>query len=94
MKRKSLAESAGKYGPYCCELGDPIGIRDEPNAQDEYDSYGGRVCGLLKQRKSDDEIADFLIGVVRDRMGLDRATRQDMLPTVRALREISVESSQ
>ena len=29
---------------------DPIGVRDEPNAQDEYDSYLGGVFGLLTRR--------------------------------------------
>ena len=67
---------------------DPIGIKDEPQAQDEYDDYLGQIFELLTQQKSDDAIADYLIWVVNERMRLTGAKRQDMLPTVRALHRI------
>jgi len=67
---------------------DPIRVKDEPRAQDEYDGYVGRVFSLLTQKKSDDELADFLIWVEEDQMGLGPATRESELPTVRALRAI------
>jgi hypothetical protein len=69
---------------------DPIGIKDELNAQDEYDDYLGHIFELLTQQKSDEAIADYLFSVVKERMGLTGAKRQDMLPTVRALRSIGL----
>lgn len=67
---------------------DPVGIRDEPNAQDEYDSYVGRLYELLVNNASDAELTDYLYWVVHELMGLDGATRLDMATTVEALRKI------
>ena len=52
---------------------DPIGIREEPKAQDEYDGYLGGVYGLLVRGASDKEIADHLAHIVEERMGLHHA---------------------
>jgi hypothetical protein len=70
---------------------DPIGVKDAPNAQDEYDGYVGQVFLLLSQGQSDDAIVDYLTSVVNDNMGLGSAKRSDMLPTLHALREIHFE---
>jgi hypothetical protein len=69
---------------------DPIGVRHAISAQDEYDLYLGDIFELLTQGKSDDNIAEYLYWVVNDRMGLSSAKRDDMMPTVRALRCISL----
>lgn len=73
---------------------DPIGIKNEPNAQDEYDGYVGPIFSLLVQHKGDDEVLDYLMWVVNDQMGLASATRQDLVPTVQALRQIPIAESQ
>lgn len=49
---------------------DPIGIADEPAAQDEYDSYAPGVVRLLLSGATSATIADHLIAIERDRMGL------------------------
>ena len=67
---------------------DPIGVKDEPNAQDEYDGYIGRLYELLTSNASDAELTEYLYWAVHDHMGLDRATRPDMAVTVDALRQI------
>jgi hypothetical protein len=67
---------------------DPIGVKDEPNAQDEYDGYIGRLYELLTSNGSDAELTEYLYWAVHDNMGLDRATRSDMAATVDALRKI------
>lgn len=67
---------------------DPIGIKDEPYAQDEYDAYIGRLYDLLTSNASDAELAEYLYWVVHEHMGLDRATKPDMARTVDALRKI------
>jgi hypothetical protein len=71
---------------------DPIGVKDVPQAQDEYDCCVGHILSLLAQQKSDDEIVDYLMWAATDHMGLGGAKREDMLPTVQALRAIRIPS--
>jgi len=39
---------------------DPIGIRDEPNAQDEYDGYIGKLYELLVRGAAYSEVVEYL----------------------------------
>ncbi len=70
------------------DVWDPIGIKDEPNAQDEYDGYIGRLYELLVSGAPDADLVDHLYWAAHDRMGLREACRSDMQVTVKALREI------
>ena len=74
------------------EVWDPIGVKDEPNAQDEYDGYLGDVYELLVNGAPDAKIAKYLHWVVFDRMGLESARISDMAPTVQALKAIPIPS--
>lgn len=68
---------------------DPIGIRDEPNAQDEYDRYLGDIYELLMRRAPDSEIAHYLHWVAHERMGFtSEASRAAALRTVGPLKAI------
>ena len=49
---------------------DPIGIKDEPKAADEYDEYIGDLSALLKNAASAEEIANYLVKIEREFMGL------------------------
>ena len=69
---------------------DPIGISDEPNAQNEYDSYIDPIYDLLISQASDDVLIDYLHLVVFEQMGIDAASREDMRETVTALRKIDL----
>ena len=69
---------------------DPIGINDEPNAQDEYDSYLGGVYELLITGASEERIAEHRWRIVTERMGLFAARKADMTDTVKALRDIKL----
>jgi hypothetical protein len=71
------------------QVWDPIGIRDEPNAQDEYDGYLGKIYEPLVRGASDEGIAQYLCSVVTERMEL-RATADGMADTVAALRRIQL----
>jgi hypothetical protein len=64
---------------------DPIGVKDDPNAQDEYD------CCLRSLFKcaSDDQIAEYLWQQGTEHMGLS-LHKDAMYPTVAALRQISL----
>lgn len=68
---------------------DPIGVKDEPNAQDEYDGYLGDVFVLLTSGAGDDRLLEYLWHVVTDRMSLP-AKKEDMQDTVAALRRIEL----
>lgn len=65
------------------DVWDPIGVRDVPEAQDEYDAYVGRVFAMLmEQRASADEISAWLYAVATEHMGngappLAQKTQQD-----------------
>jgi len=67
---------------------DPIGIKDEPKAQSEYDGYIGDVYKLLIGGASDLEITERLLYIVRETMRLEKAAAADMGETVSALRNI------
>ncbi len=64
---------------------DPIGVRGEPNARDEYDSYVSGVCSLLHNGATAEEIATHLDEIATERMGLgsnmahSHATAQKLL---------------
>lgn len=49
---------------------DPIGIRDEPAARDEYDSYVPPLARMVMAKKSPAELAGYLLNVETQRMGL------------------------
>jgi hypothetical protein len=39
---------------------DPIGVRDDPHCADEYDSYVLTMYSILRQRKSEAAVLEFL----------------------------------
>jgi hypothetical protein len=66
---------------------DPIGIKDEPNAQNEYDCCNDSIYDLLVRGVPDSDLLDYLHWAVNEHIGLD-ASREDMQETVDALRII------
>lgn len=48
---------------------DPIGVRDEPQAQDEDDMDIGDIYELLLREVTEDEIERYLLWVATERMG-------------------------
>jgi len=72
------------------DVWDPIGIKGEPNAQDEYDGYIGEIYELLIGDSPDRELSEYLFSVVYDHMGLHGAKIGDMDATVNALRKIKI----
>ena len=73
------------------DVWDPIRISDEPNAQDEYDGYIGRVFELLTTGGSDKEIIEHLLWAT-ERMGMD-GSRVTLQAVVAALRQIPIPRS-
>jgi hypothetical protein len=50
---------------------DPIGVRDEPFAADEYDSYIPKIISILRRGASAEELIDYLDEIETRRMGFD-----------------------
>jgi hypothetical protein len=69
---------------------DPIGVRDVPEAQDEYDSYVGGVYRLLATGASAEVVAQHLCDVERDRIGFDQAQPADLLSVAERLCRLNV----
>lgn len=68
---------------------DPIGVIDEPNAQDEYDSYIGKLYEFLIADAPESEFISYLHWVAHERMGFDAAQMKDMIETAKALKMIN-----
>ena len=68
---------------------DPIGVFDEPSAQDEYDSYVGGIYRLLAGGASAEDIAAHLAKIQTDTMGLP-ASGERLLGVARRLKQIDV----
>jgi hypothetical protein len=49
---------------------DPIGVAGAPGARDEYESYLPQVFKLLRGGAERDEIADYLVRVETESMGM------------------------
>ena len=58
------------------------------HAADEYDFYLGGILELFTSSASDQQIAIHLWKIVTERMGLESAKLEDIMPTVHALRLI------
>ena len=71
------------------QVWDPIGVKDEPNAQDEYDCCLAALYEFLVTAASDEEIENYLRRTATDHMGLN-AQQADVTETVRALRRIAL----
>ncbi len=69
---------------------DPIGVRDVPEAQHEYDSYVGGVYRLLVSGASEQQVADHLWRIETDAMGLSALDRARFAPVARKLRALDV----
>ena len=57
---------------------DPIGVRDIPEASDEYDSYLGPIASRLRKGATADELAAYLTEVEEVQMGLGESAAAQM----------------
>jgi hypothetical protein len=69
---------------------DPIGVKDEPMAQDEYDCQIGAVYRLLVSGASAQQIAEHLHRIEAEHMGLTGPTPELLLPVARKLLALDV----
>ena len=69
---------------------DPIGVADV--VADEYDMYIGQIHSLLAKRASEREIAEYLLWVEVERMGLTGTPIDQRLLIAKNLRELRLPS--
>lgn len=74
------------------EVWDPIGVNQFSDARDEYSSYVNEVFELLTSGASDESIAEHLLRIATQRMGLASPTLAHMRLTLAALRTITLPS--
>ena len=90
MSKQDSRRIRGDIRQALVKIWDPIGIKDEPHAQDEYDSYIGGVYDLLLNHRSDREIEDYLWKIIEERIHV-HPQKGATQATVRALRNIRLE---
>lgn len=71
---------------------DPIGVADM--VEDEYDMYIGHIHSLLAKSATKQEIADYLLWVEVERMGLTGSPIDQRLDVARSLRGLELPSLQ
>jgi hypothetical protein len=69
---------------------DPIGVKGEPMAADEYDAYIGGIYELLKNRAATKKIADHLREIEIRRMGFAEFQVPERLDTAASLLHIDL----
>ena len=69
---------------------DPIGVRNAPQAQDEYDSYVSGIHQLLASGASEERIVEHLWRIETVNMGLRPTDRSRVLRVARRLRSLAL----
>lgn len=72
---------------------DPIGINDDPHAANEYSSYALQILGMLHRGATEQQIVDFLAGVVVDKMEL-KPDKENARAVARKLVALKVSKSE
>jgi hypothetical protein len=67
---------------------DPIGVADVPEAQDEYHGYCRGVYDVAVKTRSAHAVAEHLIRVERDRMGLSFRSAGALLPVAQKILDL------
>ena len=73
---------------------DPIGVRDIPEAHDEYDSYAMPLYTFLRQRPSQRAVVDHLYRLETEHMGLTRFGRRHLKPVADRLLSLHVSADE
>lgn len=93
-KSKRAKEIQNNIREVLMKYWDPIGVKDIPEAQDEYDSYVGGIYRKLVSGVSDEDLIDHLNTVESESMGLsggsDKKNKQ-LLNVVKRLKSIDLE---
>ncbi len=69
---------------------DPLGVKDEPQAQDEYDAYVGGVYQLIASGATAKQIAEHLVRLETDRLGYPDTDPKMLIPLANKLLRLNV----
>jgi len=84
-KEERAREIQRSIGKVLLRNWDPIGVKDEPRAQDEYDSYVGGVYRLIAGGASAREIAEHLVRIETERLGYQDTDPKMLVPVAEKL---------
>jgi len=70
------------------QIWDPIRVQEEPNAQDEYDSYIDHMISLLVNKATNEQLKQYLDKCVEG-MGMNGSAQSDN-DVIEALRKIEL----
>jgi hypothetical protein len=87
-RKQALNQAGTAVRKVLMELWDPIGVKDEPCARDEYDSYVPGLVVLLFRNATDETIADYLRTIQTEHMGLKVKSEEALHDVVRGLRAV------
>ena len=89
MHPKPLSRAIrGEIGKVLLRNWDPIGVRDDPAAADEYDSYVGGVYELLVAGASARAVSEHLVRIETERMGFEDSDPKMLIPLANKLRRL------
>src|SRR5688572_30589721 len=86
--KPNMAESVRRIRSVLMNDWDPIGVRDIPQAADEYDAYAMPIYTILRQHRSEDAVLDYLRWMT-EHMGL-AASRASLQPVAARLLAIDL----
>jgi len=69
---------------------DPLGVKDVPQAQDEYDAYIGGVYHLIASGATAKQIAEHLARVEAERLGYPDTDPKMLIPLANKLLRLNV----
>ncbi len=69
---------------------DPIGIADTPEAHDEYDGHVGAIYRLLASHATPESVAEHLVTVETEVMGLPRVEPGERLAVAQKLCALAI----
>src|SRR2546430_14126838 len=69
----------------------PIGVKNEPAAQDEYDAYVGGVYQLIAGGASARQIAEHLVTIETDSLGFVDTDPKMLIPVAERLLKLNVQ---
>ncbi len=69
---------------------DPVGVKDEPRAQDEYDAYVGGVYRLIASGATARQIAEHLAHLEAEQLGFADTDPKMLIPLAEKLLRLNV----
>jgi hypothetical protein len=89
-KEERAREIQRSIGEVLLRNWDPIGVRDEPLARDEYDAYVGGVYKLIASGATAREVAEHLARVEAERLGFADTDPKMLIPVAEKLLKLNL----